>query len=76
MVDVRGDVLRPPHDTTPAAVKLNKNQKQVHVYVVLGFWAWGVQGCRKNGDCYSHIWQVDKKIWRLGFQRLQRVEKR
>ena len=21
MVDVRGDVLRPPHDTTPAAVK-------------------------------------------------------
>ena len=23
MVDVRGDVLRPPHGTTPAAVKLN-----------------------------------------------------
>ena len=25
MVDVRGDVLRPPHGTTPAAVKVNKN---------------------------------------------------
>ena len=25
MVDVRGDVLRPPHCTTPAAVKTNKN---------------------------------------------------
>ena len=23
MVDVRGDVLRPPHDTAPAAVKSN-----------------------------------------------------
>ena len=27
MVDVRGDVLRPPHGTTPAAMKSNKNQK-------------------------------------------------
>ena len=27
MVDVRGDVLRPPHCTTPAAVNANKNQK-------------------------------------------------
>ena len=27
MVDVRGDVLWSPHDTTPAAVKANKNQK-------------------------------------------------
>ena len=27
MDDVRGDVLRPPHGTTPAAVKSNKNQK-------------------------------------------------
>ena len=27
MVDVRGDVLRPPHGTIPAAVKSNKNQK-------------------------------------------------
>ena len=27
MVDVQGDVLRPPHGTTPAAVKSNKNQK-------------------------------------------------
>ena len=26
MVDVRGDVLRPPHGTTPAAVKSNKNE--------------------------------------------------
>ena len=25
MVDVRGDVLRPPHGTTPAAVKSNKS---------------------------------------------------
>ena len=30
MVDVRGDVLRPPHGTTPAAVKSNKNQKCLH----------------------------------------------
>ena len=29
MVDVRGDVLRPPHGTTPAAVKANKIQKFV-----------------------------------------------
>ena len=29
MVDVRGDVLRPPHGTTPAAVKSNKN----HIFV-------------------------------------------
>ena len=29
MVDVRGDVLRPPHGTTPAAVKSNKIQKRV-----------------------------------------------
>ena len=28
MVDVRGDVLRPPHGTTPAAVKSNENQKR------------------------------------------------
>ena len=27
MVDVRRDVLRPPHGTTPAAVKSNKIQK-------------------------------------------------
>ena len=27
MVDVRGDVLRPPHCTTPAAVKANENKK-------------------------------------------------
>ena len=27
MVDIRGDVLRPPHGTTPAAVKSNKNQQ-------------------------------------------------
>ena len=29
MVDVRGDVLRPPRGTTPAAVKANKNQKPI-----------------------------------------------
>ena len=28
MVDVRGDVLLPPHDTIPAAVKANKNQNE------------------------------------------------
>ena len=28
MVDVRGDILRPPHCTTPAAVKANTNQKR------------------------------------------------
>ena len=27
MVDVRGDVLRPPHGTIPAAVKATKNHK-------------------------------------------------
>ena len=27
MVDVRGDVLRPPHGTTPAAVKSNKKSE-------------------------------------------------
>ena len=27
MANVRGDVLRPPHCTTPAAVNANKNQK-------------------------------------------------
>ena len=29
MVDVRGDVLRPPHGTTQAVVKTNKNQNRV-----------------------------------------------
>ena len=29
MVDVRGDVLRSPHGTTPAAVKANKIQKSI-----------------------------------------------
>ena len=29
MVDVRGDVLRPPHGTTPATMKSNKNRKYV-----------------------------------------------
>ena len=27
MVDVRGDVLRPPHGTTPVAVKSNKKSE-------------------------------------------------
>ena len=27
MIGVLGDVLRPPHCTTPAAVKANKNKK-------------------------------------------------
>ena len=27
MVDVRGDVLQPPHCQTPAAVKTNKNKR-------------------------------------------------
>ena len=31
MVDVRGDVLRPPHGTTPTAVKANKIQKIIEV---------------------------------------------
>ena len=33
MVDVRRDVLRPPHGTTPAAVKSNKNQGATIEYV-------------------------------------------
>ena len=28
MVDVRGDVLRPPHCTTPAVVKRSEQQKR------------------------------------------------
>ena len=32
MVDVRGDVLRPPHGTTPAAVKSNKNQSNENIH--------------------------------------------
>ena len=35
MVDVRGDVLRPPHGTTPAAVKSNKNQSAFIVHLGL-----------------------------------------
>ena len=34
MVDVAEDVLRPPHCTTPAAVKANKNQKSCDIVVV------------------------------------------
>ena len=35
MIDVRGDVLRPPHGTTPAAVKSNiksenKSNENIH----------------------------------------------
>ena len=44
MVDVRGDVLRPPHGTTPAAVKSNKNQK-FHLYPP---WDGGTKVC-SNG---------------------------
>ena len=29
MVDVRGDVLRPPHGTTPAAVKSKKIRNEI-----------------------------------------------
>ena len=35
MVDVRGDVLRPPHSTTPAAVKANENKKKMSIKVFL-----------------------------------------
>ena len=34
MVDVRGDVLRPPHGTTPAAVKANKIQKLTSLFIL------------------------------------------
>ena len=33
MVDVRGDVLRPPHGTTPAAVKANKIQIAMKTFI-------------------------------------------
>ena len=36
MVDVRGDVLRPPHCTT-AAVKANKNQNLVPLRAMKAF---------------------------------------
>ena len=29
MIGVRGDVLRPPHGTTPAAVKSNKIRNEI-----------------------------------------------
>ena len=29
MVDVRGDVLRPPHGTTPAAVKSSRSRRRI-----------------------------------------------
>ena len=29
MVDVRGDVLRPPHGTTPAALKSNEIRNEI-----------------------------------------------
>ena len=48
MVDVRGDVWRPLHGTTPAAVKSNKNQKWdledtdgSLLYYKLTLWAFG-----------------------------------
>ena len=31
MVDVRGDVLRPPHGTTPAAVKSNIKSEMINL---------------------------------------------
>ena len=34
MVDVRGDVLRPPQCTTPAAVKANKKNEVVFLGVL------------------------------------------
>ena len=37
MVDVRGDVLRPPHYTAPAAVKANKNKKRVSLRAMKPF---------------------------------------
>ena len=37
MVDVRGDVLRPPHCTTPAAVKANTNRTRVHLRAMKTF---------------------------------------
>ena len=32
MVDVRGDVLRPPHGTTPAAVNLQQMGKVIRAF--------------------------------------------
>ena len=54
MVDVRGDVLRPPHGTTPAAVKSNiksemrsfKSNENIH---------------RKDGGSY-YVVSVNKAI--------------
>ena len=37
MVDVRGDVLRPLHCTTPAALKANKNKKWVPLRAIKTF---------------------------------------
>ena len=55
MVDVRGDVLRPPHGTTPAAVKANKIQKwdplramKVYVCAVSSGYRQGISLSRKS----------------------------
>ena len=52
MVDVRGDVLRPPHGTTPAAVKANKNIKLVPLramktFIIKKNWSYYVVSANK-----------------------------
>ena len=56
-VDVRGDVLRPPHGTTPAAVKSNKNQKWDPLRWKLTKLNNGVRGQKNTPPEYSIFWE-------------------
>ena len=64
MVDVRGDVLRPPHCTTPAAVKANRN-KQMSSFK-------SDENMHKKGDGSYYVVSANKaktgKIFWLGWE--------
>ena len=56
MVDVREEVLPPPHGTTPAAVKANKNKKRVPVRAMKTFISLHVDTLRYIDS--SYCWQA------------------
>ena len=63
MVDVRGDVLRPPHGTTPAAVKSNNK-----VEPILSNWPSGHTHVKEFTGTYVYVlyrkrWQGMCLIW-------------
>ena len=78
MVDVRGDVLRPPHGTTPAAVKANKNHKMssfksnenIHKKEDGSYYAFWSPLLGKRELVYMHlvyIWIFCKRYFRSSF---------